>query len=625
MAKKVKEITREGVDEQTFEPDDFPLIAQHIKDEWERRKNDPVRKDLEKQWDQIDRQLRMEPNLRHKMDRDGRIIPRMAWMAETELPLQAQTLEMLTADSRRMKFPPIGYWFRARAAMSDQYMERFANLPSPTGSNEDPPSRVQQDVGDKLAEGLIQHWHSQYDFEAVYDQIDAEAFKYGTGIGRLRKTTKQVQTNTARGSISQDETFPMLVAQSLRNTYLDDRTQAMAAEGYVVGAMHIYHRAQSLSDLRMAAAAGSDDVEDEQSGGWIDGSLNGINADKNDLVDTLEAEGDILVSRSDNSTIFLQNVIVNVAIGHTDSGKSGGVVFRFRFRETPFNSYIIHPYHVTSPDTVYATSPLMMGWPIQDAASQALNRVIDSGLLNTLPPLNYDPDDPEFTENGPDVFPGAQWPSVNGVQAEHIGDPGALMSAYQALVQHYFDVTGVNQPRLGQQTVSHTTAFAKNAELSRGVIRTTDFVRASLKGPMQRLLDLEYRMGKKMMRSDKRISFFIEPWNEFVHIRKGHLPDTVFWQAHGSSGPASEDAEKQERMESLQMALQLDSVAQQQGRNPTINLPDAIRQVLAQGGWQDIPFLNDDGGQFDEEALAQMGGALPGVLSQGAGGNQGGP
>lgn len=617
---KVKNISQENVTDQDFRTEDFPLIAQHVRDEWNRRRNDSVRKDMEKQWDEIERQLRMEPSMRHKIDNRGKTIDELAWMAEMELPLQSQTLEMLTADSRRMKFPPIGYWFRGRAAMTDEYMQRFEQLPSPTGSGEDPPSRVQQDVGDRLAEGLLHYWHSQYDFEGVYDQIDAEAFTYGTGIGRLKRATKMVMANTERGSMPKEQTFPVLVAQRLRNTYLDDRVQAMTAEGHMVGPMHIYERTQKLSDLRLAAAAGSPDLEDEQSGGWIGGQLSNLQADRDDLVTTLEAEGDVLVARSDNSTIFIPNVIINVAIGHSDGGRAGAAVYRFRFKESPFNSYIIHPYHVTAADTIYATSPLMMGWPLQDAAAQALNRVIDSGLLNTLPPLNYDPDDPEFAQKGPSVFPGAQWASVNGVKAEQIGDPSTLMSAYRELVQHYFDVTGVNQPRLGQQTVSHTTAFAKDAELSRGVIRTADYVRSSMKGPMQRLLFMEYQMGLSMLGSKQELSYFIEPWNEFVHIQKGHLPDTVFWQAHGSGGPASEDAEKQERIASLQMALQLDAAAQQQGREPTIDLPAAIRQILSQGGWQDISFLADTGGQLGPEALEGMGGGMPGFISQGPGG-----
>ena len=45
-------------------------------------------------------------------------------MAEMELPLQAQALEVLTADARRMKFPDTGSWFRAHGQMTDEYLDQ---------------------------------------------------------------------------------------------------------------------------------------------------------------------------------------------------------------------------------------------------------------------------------------------------------------------------------------------------------------------------------------------------------------------------------------------------------------------------------------------------------------------
>src|SRR5690348_5029660 len=76
-----------------FDARDFQTVAEYVKDEYDRRKQDPERVHLEKVWREIDRQIRMEPDIRHKLDNALRPIPALAWRAEFELPLQAQTLE----------------------------------------------------------------------------------------------------------------------------------------------------------------------------------------------------------------------------------------------------------------------------------------------------------------------------------------------------------------------------------------------------------------------------------------------------------------------------------------------------------------------------------------------------
>src|SRR5690554_5037638 len=95
---------------QSIEQRDLPLIAQSIVDEL--RAREKRRADLEKQWKEIDRQLRMEPEVSHKLLANGKRDPKRAWMPEIELPLQAQTLEMLMADVRRLLFPANRDWFQ---------------------------------------------------------------------------------------------------------------------------------------------------------------------------------------------------------------------------------------------------------------------------------------------------------------------------------------------------------------------------------------------------------------------------------------------------------------------------------------------------------------------------------
>src|SRR3954466_8620695 len=91
-----------------FDASDFNYLAEYIIEEHRVRKQ--RRNDRERQWKEIDRQIAMEPDISFKKVGD-KIDTKKAWMAEMELPLQAQALEVLTADSRRMMFPDTGPWF----------------------------------------------------------------------------------------------------------------------------------------------------------------------------------------------------------------------------------------------------------------------------------------------------------------------------------------------------------------------------------------------------------------------------------------------------------------------------------------------------------------------------------
>ena len=63
-----------------IEPGDLPKIADTIIEEHRARKK--RRENLEKHWDEIDRQLRMEPEVSHKMLANGQRDPLRAWMPE---------------------------------------------------------------------------------------------------------------------------------------------------------------------------------------------------------------------------------------------------------------------------------------------------------------------------------------------------------------------------------------------------------------------------------------------------------------------------------------------------------------------------------------------------------------
>ena len=557
---------------------DFDHVAEYICDEAQTRKNE--RKDFDKEIKEIDRQIAMIPDLSHKQDATGKVISGMEWLPEVELPLQAQTVEVLTADARRMMFPDSGSWFESYALADDKYYEKVDFESFIPGDQNGVPSLINQDNANQIVTGALNHWQRQYDFYGHMDMINGEAFKYGMGVGVPRMVTKNIVMQTAKGVVKQKQRFPVLIPGSIKNTYLDTKYNAVMNEGLYLGAAELSVKKMKLEDLKIAANKGSNDPMSE-SGGWMPAALKNLEADAKGIVELVEMEGDFVVPRKTTSSIVIENAIITVA-----KGGKGSRVVRLRYKSFAYPTKIRFPYHVEHVDNPYAASPLRKGMPIQKAAVHALCKYMECAALHAAPPVQYDRDDQAFaSEGGVRIHPYAQWPSTGDVKVHSFGDPATMFNAYVGLLSQYADVTGINAPRLGAQTISHTTAFAKEAELNRGTVRTVDYVRSTLKGALTQWLYIAYTMGRKEMKED---NVYIDAYNGFVSLNKDRLPEEAAFEAFGSGTPQEEVQKEQKRMTALQTALQMDQASIQMGNQPALDLTKAIEQVLRKGEWTDV-------------------------------------
>jgi hypothetical protein len=346
----------------------------------------------------------------------------------------------------------------------------------------------------------------------------------------------------------------------------------------------------------MAAASGSNDP-DTPDGGWMPKNLKDIVADKDGYVTVLEYEGDLVVPRSTMDNIFIPGAIVTVLKGAKGSeGKLTTGVIRFRWRKAPYSSYLLHPYHYEGCDDAYPTSPLEKGRPVQIMATDALNRLMDSAALKNSPPVSYDRTDSEFAQKGgPTIHPYAQWGTTDPitVHADVGGDPGTLSAALTLALNLYGELTGVLPARLGAQTVSHTTAFAKDKEIERGASRTVDYVKGTGQGPLTRWLHMAYDMGRNAIDPKEKVSFYIEAYGGYVEVTKDQLAENVTFEWFGSGGPSEEQIKMQRRLQSLQTAVQMDQLKISQGQPGTVNIDAAIKQLLREGGWTDLDAITN--------------------------------
>lgn len=599
MAEKdVKEVNRQDGSvkaHRRFDDRDWKYLADFLVQEWERRKNDERRKERERQWKEIDRQIAMKPDIEYKKLPNGEVDSKKAWMAEMELPLQAQALEVLTADSRRMMFPDNGPWFRGHVEMTDDFLEKVNFEGLVLGDKMAVPSEINQDNADKLAEGFLLHMFRQYDHATRFDMINAETFKYGMGIGRPRLERKNVYIHEASGSRVKKQRIPVIVPASIKNVYLDDAKPSMHTS-QVLGPAHISHEWARYENLAIAASKGSNDPNNED-GGWMADKLGKVVPDKNGYVQVLEMEGDIIVPRKTVRSIVIPGAILTVVLGSADAGGAATkAVIRFRFRKYPWSSYLLFPYHYEGADDPYPTSPLMKGRPIQIAASDAMNRLMDAAALKNGPPVGYDRNTMAFSQaGGPEIYPNAQWETVDPVKvyAEIGGDPTALAAVMAQHINLYAELTGVLPARLGAQTVSHTTAYSKQAELQRGATRTVDYVNQCGNGPITRWLGMAYTMGRDAVGKNEDIQFYIDAYGGFVSLSKDQLPEDVSWEWFGSGGPQENQAKMANRLQALQLGLKMDQLNMQVGGHPVINVAAAIRETLREGGWQDLEAITN--------------------------------
>ena len=596
-----------------FSRKDWKTAAEFIYQEKERRARSPKRRDKERMWAEVDRQIAMTPR-----KRDAKSGTADDWVPDLELPMQATALEVLSADTRRLKFPRTAEWFTPHSELSDTYMQRFQDRRErfPIIGDQPVGMKLDQETSDTLVKATMDHYHRLYRFREQFELMDAEALKYGTYAARVVQGLIPKFSNDYRGVKKEMTLGPQVVPVSVKNLFLDDSPQFVMQEGMTLSPSYIRNYYQKLDDTMRAAKTGGVDR------GWILPNLRrleplGDKDDKRGHIELLEFEGDLVISRSQGK-IFLPNIIVTVAVGG-----NGPEVVRYREQKLPFRSYVTGVYQKDDMDSPYGTSPLMKGQPIQEAAVDVLNRTIAAAALNANPPVGWDRTDSGLqATGGPEIFPGAMWGSESpgDIKVHDIGSPEALFNIYMGLMQQYEDLTGVTAPRRGAQTKSHTTAFAVDVENVRGLVRTEDFVVSQELGPLTSILYMEYEIIKRSMNSATSIFVGGGGFEGFVNLHKDDLPDNVVFNVQGSAGPVSRREKMQNVVMAFQTAAQMAPLSAQLG-GPIPNFAEGFKEIF-----QNADVANPDRfitsptglpGQTDGVGgVPGAGGALPGEEPQ---------
>lgn len=577
------------VTETKFTSEHWDVAAEFVNSEYMRRKNRRVRKEKERIWNEVDRQVRMEPlPLRVDDPKDKNAATRHHghhglhlhrgtrgtdnWFPNTELPLQASALEVLQADANKLTFPQGAEWFVVHSEITDDFANKFQQrrekVPFIGGTTV--PMQMDQETADVLVKSTLDHFHHLFNFRDTINFLDVEALKFGTYAARVQPAMQPTFSSDLRGVMAQKAIGPAVIPVSIRRLYLDDTPQAVMMEGVSLQPAHIREFWQRKEDLVLAA---------QQSGqeGYIKSQIDRIElSDPDSPVHMLEYEGDLVIPTSQDH-IYLPNSVLTVAIS-----EGGPLSVRYRENTDGFRSYVTGVYEREDLDSPYGTSPLMKGQPIQELGSLMANRLAAVVALSAQPPALYDPSDAALQRaGGPRIAPNSKQPSdnplgsVNFLDDWNISDTAAALTLILGL---YEDLTGVTAPRRGAQTKSHTTAFAVDVENSRGLVRTDDYVQAKEKGPLTSILQREYRIIKKKM-TPTSVFVGTAGIEGYVKIAKEDLPENAQFDVIGSAGPATERERQQLRQVALEQAANLSGISQQQG-GPQLNFEEAMKEIL---------------------------------------------
>lgn len=508
-------------------PRDLKTVAEWIVEEYEHRKNSETRKDRERDWKEIDRQVAMKPLPRVSRDEKDK---RLDWLSAIELPLQAHALEILADDTMRLVFPAKPIWFRSVAERDDKWIKFIEANPLIAGKNIPAIGVGDQDTANIIVHSTLNHFHNQYDFRAAWMKIIIEALKYGTFAGRLGLIRWDMLNNQYAGVTEKTRKIPVIIPVSIKNLFLDDSPQFVFHEGLAIQPSFIRRWWQRKSDLMAVAKVAP------PSAGWRLKELAALKESKDKKtkhhVEVLEYEGDIFISRTKGDDIELVNQIITVGIGGDPE------VIRMRELTQPFRSYITGVYLDDEANSVYGSSPLMKGRPMQEIATEISNRMTDAGALNTDPVVVYSDSDRHLAASGgPVIGPGEQWRSddPDAIKIQKIGDPNALAGVLGLALTQYEDVIGVKDPRRGAGPKSHTTEGAAIIAASRGVLRTEEFAGRMEQSVIKTWLYMEYQHIKEILKNT-RIFVNMRGIEGHIEIDKRYLPPSSDFIVEGSRG-----------------------------------------------------------------------------------------
>lgn len=488
---------------------DWDSVEKTIKEEYEKRKDAKYRKDAEKRWKEVDRQLCMDEMVR--LDHSGKAL-KWTWQNAMELGELAKAHEVITADVMRIMFPADRHWFRPHVEMRKQIGQ--------DGKAKSDPTR--QAVGDGLLRNLMVQQHKDFGFKDRFRLSVKEALSHGGFVAQavwhsemMVKDQGEIRTVAA----------PIWKPYSMWNAYPDPTMAVIGGELFYPGSMIV---ADYMRWARFKNYATGDN--------WMPDRVEKVEKDhfekkKSELddVEILTYEGDIYIDRKDGEGIHIPNACVKLA--------NGKIVY-YKQNPLPFSSFIYGGYERQDVRNPLYTSPIIKNSPLQKAATIVMNKFLDWVALQVEPPVEYDGSDPDYVaSDGPIIAPGAKNPRKGGgkaFEALKIGSGQEAIVALQMFFKQFQEGLGVSSTRAGGESPDRQTATEASLASQGAEVRTMEFI-DQLQGKLLPFLYIQHQLNRDNL---EQYTFYNDELHtpDFIRVGKDDIQADAIFEVTGAKG-----------------------------------------------------------------------------------------
>jgi hypothetical protein len=555
---------------------DWKNIEDYIKKELNKRKTDSFRKQHERIWKEVDRQVYMKSPKKLRLDPSQKV----DWRSAIELGELSKASEIITADVMRLMFPDSRSCFEC-------HCELPSRIDPHTGKNA-APDQKQQDFIDHALRALMAQQHMDFGFKSRVSLSIKEALHHGSFVSEaVFEKALMVHDDAGISTIG----APTWVPHSMWNCYPDPSPSIMGTNMFYTGSMII---------VEYKPRHKFEDEVNSGMPGWMPQNLKRVskrtNTNKDVQTEDLEIIkyfGDCVIKRDDGD-IYLPNSKIILA---------NDVLVFYAPNELPFPSIIFNGYEKLDVRDPYFVSPLIKLSPMHKVATVLLNKFLDSCALHTEPPILYDGNDPTFVKNGgPTMAPGWKGPtkSLANYKVLEIGDPAAVLQGYEVIISQIKQGTTADSGT-GLASADRTATEIRR-EASRSEVRVVDFVE-KMDFSFKTFLYMQHELNLKYMDT---YTFYNQEMDspDFMRMSREDLPQNVRFDVVGSKGILGEEERSQKMMIVTSMAAQNDLF------RPLLNAPALLTAAYQDAGVKNperyVNAPNDDLEQVKQQIAAQF-------------------
>lgn len=509
---------------------DFEKAEGFVTDELQSRKNSDFRKDHERVWKEVDRQVAMKPMSRTARGRDAK----KDWRAALELGELAKASEILSDDVRRLAFPRNRTWF-------EPHSEIDWPLNQQTGEPEEDPF-IQSRIDNGL-QALMAQQHIDFGLKDRVGLSVKEALHHGSYVVEARwESATKIHDGTGVEAVS----APVWVPHSMWHCYPDPSPSIQGTNMFYPGSMVVESKIPRNQLKRLKGLPG-----------YYPSRIDKVpKKGPKDDIELITLFGTLVIGRSGNDLIRPNSKTI----------LANGQLIYHRDNPLPFPEIIYSGWEKLDVRDPYYVSPLIKMSPTQKMGSQLASRLMDNIDLKVEPPLIYSTQDPEFAMNGgPTIAPGAKSGTKGKAEWKtyDAGDPNAALSGLEFIVSEIHGGTGVDNRRSGQSDTVRQTAFEIQKLEQGGERRAVDFVdKLELHG-LRPFLVMQHELNKRNLRDYA----FYNPSHEapdFERVGQQDLPRNANFEIVGSRSVLGEEKRQQNLIQGAQIIAQIPHLAETQ-------------------------------------------------------------